>query len=107
MGASGVAACRTAGTNATTRGGYVNLTVNSGATPFAALTIRSLKNERDDFLMTTFPIADANPAHDLAETIITKPTKNIFFAVLAVQFLMWLLIRSKELAFRAESVKPV
>jgi hypothetical protein len=27
-------------------------------TPFAALTIRSLTNERDDFLMTTFPVAD-------------------------------------------------
>jgi hypothetical protein len=27
--------------------------------PFAALTLRSLVNERDDFLMTTFPIADA------------------------------------------------
>jgi hypothetical protein len=32
----------------------------SSATPFAALAIRSLKNERGDFLMTTFPIADAN-----------------------------------------------
>jgi hypothetical protein len=30
--------------------------------PFAALTVRSLKNERDDFLMTTFPIADADQA---------------------------------------------
>ena len=28
-------------------------------TPFAALTLRSLINERDDFLMTTFPVADA------------------------------------------------
>jgi hypothetical protein len=27
-------------------------------TPFAALTIRSLTNERNDFLMATFPIAD-------------------------------------------------
>jgi hypothetical protein len=27
-------------------------------TPFAALTIRGLVNERDDFLMTTFPVAD-------------------------------------------------
>jgi hypothetical protein len=34
----------------------------SSATPFAALTLRSLSNERDDFLMTTFPIADANQA---------------------------------------------
>jgi hypothetical protein len=32
------------------------------ATPFAALTLRSLLNERHDFLMTTFPIADANQA---------------------------------------------
>ncbi len=32
----------------------------SSATPFAALTIRSLANERDDFLMTAFPIADMN-----------------------------------------------
>jgi hypothetical protein len=32
----------------------------SSAAPFAALTVRSLYNERHDFLMTTFPIADAN-----------------------------------------------
>ena len=32
------------------------------STPFAALTVRSLVNEHDDFLMTTFPIADANRA---------------------------------------------
>ncbi len=31
----------------------------SSATPFAALTLRSLNNERNDFLLTTFPIADA------------------------------------------------
>jgi enterochelin esterase-like enzyme len=31
----------------------------SAPTPFAAITIRSLYNERDDFLMTTFPVADA------------------------------------------------
>jgi len=30
----------------------------SSETPFAALTIRSLDNERHDFLMTTFPVAD-------------------------------------------------
>ena len=30
----------------------------TSATPFAALTLRSLNNERNDFLMTTFPIAD-------------------------------------------------
>ena len=35
------------------------LDINS-ATPFAALTLRSLTNERGDFLMTTFPVADAN-----------------------------------------------
>ncbi len=34
----------------------------SSATPFAALTVRSLNNERKDFLMTTFPAADANQA---------------------------------------------
>jgi sugar lactone lactonase YvrE len=28
--------------------------------PFAALTLRSLDNERGDFLMTTFPVADVN-----------------------------------------------
>jgi hypothetical protein len=39
--------------------GYRGVLDISSATPFAALTIRSLKNERDDFLMTTFPIADA------------------------------------------------
>ncbi len=32
------------------------------ATPFAALTLRSLNNERNDFLMTTVPVADANQA---------------------------------------------
>ena len=30
--------------------------------PFAALTLRSLVNERGDFLMTTFPVADMNEA---------------------------------------------
>jgi hypothetical protein len=32
----------------------------TSSTSFAALTLRSLLNERGDFLMTTFPIADAN-----------------------------------------------
>ena len=32
------------------------------AMPFAALTMRSLKNERGDFLLTTLPIADVNRA---------------------------------------------
>jgi sugar lactone lactonase YvrE len=40
--------------------GYRGVLDISSTTPFAALTMRSLKNERDDFLMTTFPIADAN-----------------------------------------------
>ncbi len=30
----------------------------SSETPFAALILRTLTNERDDFLMTTFPVAD-------------------------------------------------
>lgn len=34
----------------------------SAATPFVALTLRSLSNERGDFLLTTFPIADVNRA---------------------------------------------
>ncbi len=32
----------------------------SSMTPFAALTLRSLSNERHDFLMTSFPIANVN-----------------------------------------------
>jgi hypothetical protein len=32
----------------------------TSSTPFAALTLRSLINQRDDFLLTTFPIADQN-----------------------------------------------
>jgi hypothetical protein len=31
----------------------------SSSTPFAAVTVRSLYNERQDFLVTTFPVADA------------------------------------------------
>jgi photosystem II stability/assembly factor-like uncharacterized protein len=34
----------------------------SSPVPFAALTLRSLDNERGDFLMATFPVADANQA---------------------------------------------
>jgi sugar lactone lactonase YvrE len=34
----------------------------SSASPFAALTVRSLINERDEFLISTFPTADANQA---------------------------------------------
>jgi hypothetical protein len=40
--------------------GFTGVLDVSSTTPFAALTLRSLVNERDDFLMTTFPIADAN-----------------------------------------------
>jgi hypothetical protein len=32
----------------------------SSTTPFAALTVRSLMNENNDFLMTIFPVADMN-----------------------------------------------
>jgi sugar lactone lactonase YvrE len=42
--------------------GFTGVLDISSATPFAALTLRSLVNERDDFLMTTFPVADANRA---------------------------------------------
>ena len=37
----------------------------SSDTQFAALTVRSLINEREDYLITTFPIADANQAAPL------------------------------------------
>jgi hypothetical protein len=30
----------------------------SSPSPFVALTLRSLTNSRDDFLLTTFPVAD-------------------------------------------------
>jgi hypothetical protein len=40
--------------------GFTGVLDVSSTTPFAALTIRSLYNERHDFLMTTFPVADAN-----------------------------------------------
>jgi hypothetical protein len=42
--------------------GFTGVLDISSVTPFAALTMRSLVNERDEFLMTTFPIADANAA---------------------------------------------
>ena len=38
--------------------GFTGVLDISSATQFAALTIRSLYNENDDFLMTTFPVAD-------------------------------------------------
>ncbi len=40
--------------------GFTGVLDISSATPFAALTLRSLTNERGEFLMTTFPIVDAN-----------------------------------------------
>jgi sugar lactone lactonase YvrE len=42
--------------------GFTGLLDVSSATPFAALTVRSLYNENDDYLMTTFPVADMNQA---------------------------------------------
>jgi sugar lactone lactonase YvrE len=38
---------------------YAGVLDISSPTPFAAITVRSLSNERGDFLLTTFPIADA------------------------------------------------
>jgi hypothetical protein len=40
--------------------GFTGVLDISSATAFAALTLRSLDNERGEFLMTTFPIADAS-----------------------------------------------
>jgi hypothetical protein len=42
--------------------GFTGVLDLTSATAFAALTLRSLNNERNDFLMTTFPIADADRA---------------------------------------------
>lgn len=42
--------------------GFAGVLDMTSATPFAALTLRSLLNERHDFLMTTFLVADANQA---------------------------------------------
>jgi N-acetylneuraminic acid mutarotase len=42
--------------------GFTGILDISSTQPFAALTLRSLNNARGDFLMTTFPIADANRA---------------------------------------------
>ncbi len=42
--------------------GFTGVLDIRSATPFAALTMRSLTNERGDFLLTTFPIADVNRA---------------------------------------------
>jgi hypothetical protein len=38
--------------------GFTGVLDISSTTPFAALTMRSLYNERRDFLLATFPIAD-------------------------------------------------
>ena len=40
--------------------GFIGVLDISSTTPFAVLTLRTLTNERNDFLMTTFPVADAN-----------------------------------------------
>ena len=40
--------------------GFTGVAELTSSTPFAALTLRSLTNTRGDFLLTTFPIADAN-----------------------------------------------
>jgi hypothetical protein len=40
--------------------GFTGVLDISSPVPFSALTLRSLDNERGDFLMTAFPIADAN-----------------------------------------------
>jgi trimeric autotransporter adhesin len=40
--------------------GFTGLLDISSTKPFAALTMRSLYNENNDYLMTTFPIADMN-----------------------------------------------
>jgi hypothetical protein len=42
--------------------GFTGVLDIASATPFAALTLRSLNNERNDFLMTKFPIADTDRA---------------------------------------------
>ena len=44
------------------REGFTDVLDIKSETPFAALTLRSLYNERGDILITTFPIADANQA---------------------------------------------
>jgi hypothetical protein len=42
--------------------GFTGVLDISSTVPFAALTVRSLMNERNEFLMTTFPVADLNQA---------------------------------------------
>jgi hypothetical protein len=40
--------------------GFTGVLDVSAPTPFVALTLRALSNTRGDFLLTTFPVADAN-----------------------------------------------
>ena len=49
--------------------GFVGVAEFTSTTPIVALTLRSLTNARNDFLLTTFPIADANQ---------TAPTPIVF-----------------------------
>ncbi len=42
--------------------GFTGVLDITSATPFVALTLRSLNDERNDFLMTTFPIANEGRA---------------------------------------------
>jgi hypothetical protein len=42
--------------------GFTGVLDISSTTPFAAVTVRSLTNERGDFLMSTFPVADLTQA---------------------------------------------
>jgi lysyl endopeptidase len=42
--------------------GFTGVLDISSLTPFAALTLRALNNERNHFIMTAFPVADANQA---------------------------------------------
>ena len=42
--------------------GFTGVIEISSTTPFVAVTLRALTNGRSDFLLTTFPIADANQA---------------------------------------------
>ncbi len=51
----------------------------TSSSPFAALTIRSLANERGDFLITTFPVADMN-APGPAPTVIPQVADGGGFA---------------------------
>jgi hypothetical protein len=39
--------------------GFIGVVELSSVSPFVAITLRSLLNSRGDFLLTTFPVADA------------------------------------------------